>query len=348
MELKWLAWEVTQACNLTCVHCRSSSDKFSETGVWTLEKCYSFLDQIKEMADPTIVLSGGEPLVRGDIFDIASYGTKLGLRMALATNGLLVDDDVCKKMIDSGIKIVSISIDGPNDEVHDNFRGVEGSFQAVLRAVEFFKKHNIKFIVNSSFTKRNQDYIKDCYKLAKSIGAHAWYMFLIVPTGRGEDIMAELVSKEDYETILNWHYDMERSEEELLVRPTCAPHYYRIWKERSKEDGLDVKRRSLSFSTGGGKGCIAGQSICFVSSKGDIFPCSYFALPAGNVFEDTLKNIWDKSELFDDMRNFSSYGGKCGVCKHLNVCGGCRARAYSITGDYLAEEPFCDYVPENY
>ncbi len=344
-ELKWMAWELTEACNLHCVHCRSSSEIYSPVGNFTLDKAKLFLDSIKSFSDPVVVLSGGEPLMRKDVFDIASYGTEIGLRMAMATNGVLVTDEICEKIKSSGIRIVSLSLDGPNAEIHDDFRGQVGAFNGVINAASLFNKHGIKFIVNSSFTKRNQKYIEETYKKAKEIGAHAWYMFLIVPTGRGEEIMSELVSKEDYEDILNWHYDMERRENEILVRPTCAPQYYRIWHQRSKEDGKTDERRSLTFSTGGGKGCIAGQTICFINSKGDVYPCSYFYKSAGNVFDKPLKEIWETSDLFNDLRNFKEYDEKCGVCRYIKVCGGCRARAYAVSGSYMAEEPFCDYVP---
>lgn len=347
-ELKWMAWELTAACNLHCVHCRSSSEIFAPVGKFTLEKSKKMLDDIASFASPVIVLSGGEPLMRKDVFDIAAYGTKLGMRMAMATNGLLVTDEICEQIKSSGIRIVSMSLDGPNADVHDDFRGAIGAFEGVTRAAALFNKYGIKFIINSSFTKRNQAMIAETFRKAKEMGAHAWYMFLIVPTGRGEDIMSELVSKEDYEEILNWHYKMERDEEEILVRPTCAPQYYRIWHENSKNEGKDAQRRSLSFSTGGGKGCIAAQSICFVNSAGDVLPCSYFPMAAGNVFEESFKNIWDNSKLFADLRNFRGYEGKCGVCKYLKVCGGCRARSYAVTGSYLAEEPFCEYTPANF
>ena len=347
-DLKWMAWEVTAKCNLNCVHCRSSSDIHSPEGKFTLDKCKSLLDDISTFASPVIVISGGEPLLRKDVFEIAKYGTNKGFRMCMATNGVLVNDEVCENMKIAGIKIVSLSLDGSTPETHDDFRGQKGAFEGVMNATRYFKKHGIKFIINSSFTKRNQADIPNVYKLAKSLGATAWYMFMIVPTGRGEEIMKELVSKEDYEEILNWHYDMEKSEEEILVRPTCAPQYYRIWHERSKQDGSESSRRSLSFSTGGGKGCIAAQSICFINSEGDVLPCSYFPKAAGNIFERSLQDIWENSPLFKDLRNFKDYEGKCGVCKYLGVCGGCRARAYAVSDSYMAEEPFCDYIPANY
>ena len=346
-DLKWMAWETTLKCNMNCVHCRSSSEIDSPEGMFTFDKCKEFIDDIVSFAKPVVVLSGGEPLLRKDIFDIAKYGTEKGLRMAMATNGALVTDDICEKIKESGIRIVSLSLDGSTREIHDDFRGQPGAFDAVMNAASLFRKHDIKFLINSSFTKRNQHDIPNVYKLAKSLGVTAWYMFLIVPTGRGEEIMKELVSKEDYEDILNWHYDIEKAEKDILVRPTCAPQYYRIWHERSKEDGTESERRNLSFGTGGGKGCIAGQSICFVNSDGDVYPCSYFPVSAGNIFEKSLKEIWDSSYLFKDMRNFKEYEGTCGSCKYLGVCGGCRARAYAVTGNYMKQEPFCDYIPPN-
>jgi radical SAM protein with 4Fe4S-binding SPASM domain len=173
-------------------------------------------------------------------------------------------------------------------------------------------------------------------------------MFMIVPTGRGEDIMNELITKEDYEEILDWHYQMEKHEDEMLVRPTCAPHYYRVVLQQSKKEGEKFKKRTLKFSTGGSKGCLAGQLICLIDVDGNVLPCSYFPKPAGNIREQSFKDIWENSELFKDLRDFKKYKGKCGSCEYVNVCGGCRARAYSIHGDYLEEEPFCSFIPRRH
>jgi radical SAM protein with 4Fe4S-binding SPASM domain len=208
-----------------------------------------------------------------------------------------------------------------------------------------FRNNGIKFLVNSSFTKRNQGDIANTFKVAKSLGATAWYMFMIVPTGRGEDIMSELISKEDYEEILEWHYQQEKLEDDILMRPTCAPHYYRIVPQRAKDEGLKIERRSLTFSTGGGKGCIAAQTICLIDCWGNVKPCSYFHRTAGNVKQIPFREIWENSEIFRDLRNFKAYKGKCGECEFLNVCGGCRARADAVHGHYMDEEPFCNYVP---
>jgi radical SAM protein with 4Fe4S-binding SPASM domain len=158
--------------------------------------------------------------------------------------------------------------------------------------------------------------------------------------------MSELISPEDYEALLRWHYEMEKGEKDMLVRPTCAPHYYRVRLQMAKEEGERVQHRTLKFSTGGSKGCLAGQLICLITVDGDVLPCSYFPIPAGNIRRQSLKDIWENSQLFKELRDFKAYKGSCGRCEYVNVCGGCRARAYAVSGDYLAEEPFCNYQPK--
>ncbi|MFO7983817.1 MAG: radical SAM protein [Desulfuromonadales bacterium] len=346
---KWLAWESTQRCNLSCVHCRCSSDMSAAEGDFTTEEAFKLIDDICEISKPVMVLSGGEPLMREDIFDIARYGTGKGLRMCMATNGTLITDEVCAKMKEADIKMVSLSLDGSNAEVHDNFRNCPGAFEGTIRGAETLKRNGIKFLINSSFTKRNQHNIAETFRLAKSLGATAWYMFMIVPTGRGEEIMSELISKEDYEEILKWHYQQEKQEREdddILMRPTCAPHYYRIVPQMAKAEGVNFERRSLSFSTGGGKGCIAAQSICLIDCYGNLKPCSYFHSSVGNVKQVPFKDLWFNSKVFNELRDSSKFKGKCGECEFVNVCGGCRARADAVYGDYMQEEPFCTYFPK--
>ncbi|MBI5695677.1 MAG: radical SAM protein, partial [Nitrospirae bacterium] len=332
---KWIAWEVTRRCNLSCVHCRSASTTNSFDTAFNTEEAKKLIDDISSFSTPVIVLSGGEPLLRSDLFEIAGYGTGKGLRMCIATNGSLVTDEICIKMKAAGIRMVSMSLDGANPETHDDFRGQPGAFDGVVRAAGLFNKHGIEFLINSSFTKRNQKQIPEVMKVAKGLGAKAWYMFMIVPTGRGEEIMAELITKEDYEDILKWHYETEKDENEMLMRPTCAPHYYRIVPQMNKlaEEGDKLERRTLKFSTGGSKGCLAGQVICLITAEGDVFPCSYFPRSAGNVKETPFKDIWEKSQLFEELRDFKKYKGKCGQCEYINVCGGCRARADAVYGD---------------
>ncbi len=345
-ELKWMAWEITRRCNLRCVHCRSASDTSFATSPFSTAMGCGFLDQVAAFGSPVVVLTGGEPLLRPDVFELAQHGTERGLRMCIATNGTLVDADVCARLRDAGIRMVALSLDGASAAVHDRFRQQPGAFEATLRAAEWLRAAGLKFLINSSFTRHNQDEIPRVHALAKSLGATAWYMFLVVPTGRGEELLAELVSKEDYEPILNAHYDIEAAETELLVRPTCAPQYYRILFERKRAGGtIALDRRSLALSTGGQKGCIAGQSIALVDFEGNLLPCSYFPLAAGNVWQTPLGEIWAESPLLRELRDPAQLEGRCGVCEYRHVCGGCRARAYAVTGRYLAVDPYCDYVP---
>jgi len=346
-EPKWIAWEITRRCNLKCVHCRSSSElKIDDHPDFSLDEAKAIMDDIASYASPVLVLSGGEPLLRKDVFDIAKYGNSKGFRMCLATNGTLVTDDICLKIKDADIKMVSLSLDGAKPETHDDFRNQQGAFDGTMEAIRLFKKHGIPFLINSSFTTRNKDEIPDIYKLVKELGATAWYMFMIVPTGRGEDIMEELIPQKLYDDILDWHYEVEKEENELLMRPTCAPHYYRVIREKAKASGEKVERRNLNFSTGGSKGCLAGQLICLIDVDGEILPCSYFPKSAGNVKTTPFKKIWEESELFLQLRDFKGYKDNCGQCEYVGVCGGCRARSYSMTGDFLAQEPFCNYVPQ--
>lgn len=345
-EPKWIAWEITRRCNLHCIHCRSSSEELVNAHPDpSLEECFRIIDDITSYAKPVLVLTGGEPLLRNDFFDIARYAAQKGLRVCVATNGTLLNEEICKKLKDIDIKMVSLSLDGPDEKTHDDFRQQKGAFQATINAAKLLKKHDIPFLINSSFTKRNQHTIPEVYSLAKQLGATAWYMFMIVPTGRAEELINELIDKENYEKILNWHYDMEKKERDILVRPTCAPQYYRIINERSKKEGEKFERRTLKFSTGGAKGCVAGQLICFINVDGDVMPCSYFPLRAGNIKMQSFKDIWEGSELFENLRNFKAYKGRCGVCEYVNVCGGCRARAYCLKDDYMEEDPYCNYIP---
>ncbi len=345
-EPKWIAWETTRRCNLSCVHCRSSSEREVDGHPdFSLGDAQRIIDDIAAYATPVLVLSGGEPLLRPDIFDIARYGTSKGLRMCLATNGTLVTEATCAAIKDSAIRMVSLSLDGANAATHDNFRNQPGAFAGTMRAIELFRRHQIPFLINSSFTLRNKDEIPQIFSLVKKLGATAWYLFMIVPTGRGEDVIDELIPETLYNEILEWHYRVEKEETKLLMRPTCAPHYYRIVREKAREDGERYQPRTLAFSTGGAKGCLAGQLICMIDVDGEVMPCSYFPKSAGNINQIPFRDIWEKSELFLSLRDFYSYHDNCGRCEYVNVCGGCRARAYAMTGDYLGQEPFCSYHP---
>jgi radical SAM protein with 4Fe4S-binding SPASM domain len=347
---KWIAWEVTRRCNLNCIHCRSASTMESEEGDFPLETAKEFLDDVSSLSKPTVVITGGEPLLRGDVWDIVAHGTEKGLRMCMATNGTLVDDAVCREMKRTGIKMVSLSLDGSTPEIHDDFRKQPGAYEGVIKAVELLKKHGIPFLINSSFTKRNAYDIPNVYAKARELGARAWYMFIVLPVGRGEEANAELLNAEESEKWLNWHYQLEKElilkgDTSILVRPTCAPHYYRIFNQNAKRDGLNLKRRNLSFGTGGSKGCVAGQFIAYVDCHGWLKPCSYFPTSDTNILETPFHIAWFESEIMRNLRKPEKFKGRCGKCEYLKVCGGCRVRAYWEYGDYMEEDPICRYTP---
>ncbi len=337
-----IAWELTNACNLACIHCRASAIKDPAPDELSTAEAKHFVDELLEYK-PIIILTGGEPLLRPDVYDIAKYASGHGLRVVLATNGTLLTPDIAKKLKDVGIQRVSISIDGSTKETHDIFRGETGAFEAALRGIDILKNAGLSFQINTTITKRNLTEIPNIYELALELGASALHIFLLVPTGRGEEIESEEIPPEEYERVLNWFYDKSKTSR-IQLKATCAPHYFRIMRQRAKAEGIRITKEThgLEAMT---KGCLGGSGFCFVSSTGNVHPCGYLPALAGNIRQKPFKMIWEKSKVFNDLRDPGMLKGKCGECEYRAVCGGCRARAYAQTGDYLDEEPYCMYVP---
>jgi heme b synthase len=341
--LRMIAWEVTRSCNLNCLHCRAAASCGPYPGELTSEKCLKLIDEIAALASPVIILTGGEPLLRPDIFDIAAYGTQKGLRMVMATNGTLVDEPTAKKMIAGGIQRVSISIDGKDAQSHDAFRGEPGAFDGAMRGIKTLKEAGIEFQINTTITTANLHQIKAIHDLVLKSGAAAHHIFLLVPTGRGRDLAAQAITAADYEETLLW-FHQESLTCEIQLKATCAPHYFRIMHQNKIKGAGAVKKTGGRFHEST-RGCLGGISFCFISHLGRVQPCGYLDLDCGNVQEQSFAGIWEKSAVFGNLRDYSRYGGKCGRCEFIKVCGGCRARAYEATGDYLAEEPLCLYQP---
>ena len=337
-----IAWELTNACNLACIHCRASAIRDPTPDELSTAEAKHFVDELVEYK-PIIILTGGEPLLRSDVYDIAKYASGHGLRVVLATNGTLLTPDIAKKLKDVGIQRVSISIDGSTKETHDIFRGETGAFEAALRGIDILKNAGISFQINTTITKRNLTEIPNIYELALELGASALHIFLLVPTGRGEEIESEEIPPEEYERVLNWFYDKSKTSR-IQLKATCAPHYFRIMRQRAKAEGIRITKEThgLEAMT---KGCLGGSGFCFVSSTGNVYPCGYLPALAGNIRQKPFKMIWEKSKVFNDLRDTGKLKGKCGECEYRAICGGCRARAYAQTGDYLDEEPDCMYVP---
>jgi AdoMet-dependent heme synthase len=378
-------WEVTKGCNLRCIHCRATATELSSPLDLPTTNALKLIKQVSQYALPILVLSGGEPLFRTDIYDLARFATECGLRVALATNGTLVTMEVAHKIVDAGVRRVSISLDGSNAQTHDSFRGIPGAFDAALRGFRNLKELGMSVQINMSIARHNAHELPAVLEMVKSLGADALHTFLLVPVGCGVDIAeSQMVPAEDYERILNWFYDRAQ-EGGIELKATCAPHYFRVMRQRraaekraassmpgghvvamaARPDEIGPTEMTMPGSTGmalhpqgargaGGhpdgmhamtKGCLAGSGVCFISHEGEVYPCGYLPVLAGDLRHQTFPEIWEKSEVFQQLRDTGNLKGKCGCCEFRNICLGCRARAFAATGDYLAEEPFCVYQP---
>jgi radical SAM protein len=365
-----VAWESTVACNLACVHCRASAQTAAEPDELTTQEVLALIDQLAEFSQPIFVISGGEPLMRPDIFDIAAHGTQRGLRVAVSPNGTLLEPEVVGNLIQAGVKRISVSIDGSTAARHDAVRGVPGAFDGAMEGLARCREAGLGFQLNSTVMRQTRDDLAAVRDLALRIGAEAWHVFMLVPTGRGK--IDDEVSPGEYEAILNEIYGMTK-DSPIPIRVTCGPHFQRIVAQNRGRDrnqpnlvqhGNTGHKYPEGYQHPGGnggptgsgrkhpggldrttRGCLAGDGYCFISYRGDITPCGYFPVVAGNVREKSFREIYAESALFRSLRDLDGYGGKCGICEFLRVCGGCRARAYSLTGNYLAEEPYCVHQP---
>ncbi|MDH7601182.1 MAG: radical SAM protein [Armatimonadota bacterium] len=343
--LRMVFWELTNACNLSCAHCRARPAKERSSAELSTEEAKRLLDDIAAFAQPAVVLSGGEPLVRPDWAEIARYGTVKGLRVLLATNGSLVSRDIARQMVEVGIKRISVSIDAAGSELHDRFRGVQGAFDAAWQGITNAREAGLEFQINTTVTRHNLEQIPRILELAVEQGAAALHLFLLVPTGCGFEIAdEEMIKPEEYEQVLGWLYEQSKTAP-IGLRATCAPHYYRIARQRS-QGGCDAHNSNgQRTETKSSKGCLAGSAVCFVSHSGEVYPCGYLPVSAGNVRRENIANIWRDAEVFKLLRDEDNLEGKCGRCEYRRVCMGCRARAYAMTGSFLAAEPYCVYQP---
>jgi heme b synthase len=342
-ELRLVAWEVTRRCNLNCVHCRAASEKGPYPGELGTEKALAVLDEIRRVGQPIVILTGGEPLLREDVFDLASSGSELGLRMVMATNGTLLNSDNIRKIQAAGIKRLSISIDGADAEQHDRFRKVPGAFDGALAGIRLLRDAGVEFQINTTVTRHNSQNLEAIMHLAERLGAVAHHIFLLVPTGRGREIADQAIDAAEYERILHWFHAM-KDRSPLHLKATCAPHYYRVLRQKARARGekVDFETYGLDAVT---RGCLGGTSFCFISHDGILQPCGYLELNGGDLNRTSFDRAWQDSKVFNQLRDLSNYKGKCGRCEYLRYCGGCRARAYEATGDFLEEEPLCVYQP---
>jgi AdoMet-dependent heme synthase len=342
--LRLLAWETTRRCNLACLHCRAAAGSGPYPGELTTAEGKKLLDDLATMGQVVVILTGGEPLLREDIFDLAAHGTSLGHRMVMAVNGTLLTPAIARRLKEAGIQRVSISIDGATAGSHDRLRAVDGAYAGALAGIEACREAGLPFQINTTVTRANRTELPAIHALALQLNAAAHHVFVLVPTGRGELIREELLNPEEYEATLRWLLERQRAGK-LFIKPTCAPQFYRLWRQDAAARGEKISPASHGMEAMT-KGCLGGQGFAFVSYKGEVQPCGYLELMAGNVRETPFPETWKNSELFQQLRQVDDYHGKCHTCQYRKVCGGCRARAYALTGDVLGDDPICPYEPE--
>ncbi|MFH1596680.1 MAG: heme b synthase [Pseudomonadota bacterium] len=341
--LRLLAWETTRRCNLACLHCRAAAGSGPYPGELTTDEGVRLLDNLSKIGNVVVILTGGEPLLRDDIFELAAHGTSRGHRMVMAVNGTLLTPAIAARLKEVGIQRLSISIDGASAVSHDALRAVPGAYEGALAGIAACREAGLPFQINTTVTRANRAELAAIHELAISLEAAAHHVFVLVPTGRGKEIRDQLVHPEEYEETLRWLLDRQK-EGRLFIKPTCAPQYYRLWRQDALARGEKITQAThgLEAMT---KGCLGGQGFAFVSYQGEVQPCGYLELVAGNVRETPFPEIWANSRLFQQLRRVDDYRGKCHSCQYRKVCGGCRARAYALTGDVLAEDPICPYEP---
>lgn len=323
-------WEITERCNLKCPYCRRQD--YSDRGL-AKEASLRLINDITKDYNPILVFSGGEPLLYPYIFEVAHYAKSRGLKTALATNATIIDENLARKIKLTNLHRVAVSLDGATRDTHDSLRG-EGAFVKTISGINHLKSQGIELQINTTVLRRNFKEILQIYNLCLDLGINALHIFAFVPVGCGITVpKAERLRPEEYENFLNEMADLSLKSK-IEIKLTCAPHYHRK---------LIEKKRDLPSPIS--KGCLAGSGVCFISSEGEVYPCGYLAISAGNLFKNTFREIWGNSWIFQTLRNSDYLKGRCGSCEYADSCGGCRARAWAATGDYLKEEPDCIYQP---
>ncbi len=326
-----ISWNSTNQCNMFCDHCYRDAGARLEEELNT-EQAKKLLREIKQAGFRIMIFSGGEPLMRPDIYELGAYAAEIGLRPVLGTNGTLITPEAAKHLKDAGFRAAAISIDSLDKEKHDKFRRFDGALELALQGIENLKAAGIAVQINTTVMEWNLEEIDAIIDFANTIRAMGHHLLFLVPTGRAVNIEEEALRVAKYEKTLA--HIMERQKTvDIELKPTCAPQFIRI---------ADKKGIKLRFS----RGCLAGISYCIISPRGDVQPCAYLNIPLGNVKEQPFDEIWRDNDMFKALRS-EEYGGKCGICDYRQRCGGCRARAYYYSGgDYMAEDSWCLYKPQ--
>ena len=345
-------WEVTQSCDLACLHCRADARTCRDPRELTTYQGRNLIDDIAGFGSPLLVLTGGDPLKRDDIYELISYGVGKGLRTTVSPSvtPLLTDESILK-LKKAGISRMAVSLDGSTPLIHDSFRGVSGSFARTLEVLSLCALEGIPIQVNTTVTKYNIGDFDNIADLISGFNPVLWSVFFLVPTGRGRAV--EGVSAEEYEGVFGKMYELSKVMP-YDIKSTEAPHYRRyaaqagVRESRAGNRPQAAGERRPDAIGRAPRGINDGKGFVFVSHTGEVYPSGFLPLSGGNVKNESIVDVYRNSPLFREIRDYDRLKGKCGVCEFKNICGGSRARSYAVTGDYMESEPFCVYVPKGY
>lgn len=320
-----ISWNTTNSCNLTCRHCYRDAGKKAEKELTTAEG-FDLINQVSEAGFKIIIFSGGEPLMRQDIFKLVRYARTQGLKAVLGTNGTLLNKEIATRLKEARVNTVGISLDSVQPAKHDGFRGLPGAWQASVKGMQYCREAGLPFQIHTTVMDWNQEDIEKLTDFAVERGAIAHHIFFLVPVGRAADIEVQSLKAIEYERLLKAIMKKQK-EVRIEIKPTCAPQFIRV----AAQMGVQTRFK---------RGCLAGIAYCIIGPEGEVRPCAYLDITVGNVREMPFKVIWLENKVFQRLRTMD-YNGNCGTCKYKHCCGGCRARAYFYHGDYMGEEPWC-------
>lgn len=356
-------WEVTRACQLHCMHCRAEAQRHRDSRELTTREGERLIDEISEMDHPLLVFTGGDPLEREDLFHFIHYAASRGLEVGMTPSATpRVTRAALAEAKSAGLSRCAFSLDGSTAAIHDRFRGTRGSFDLTIQALQALKDIQMPIQVNTTLSRYNLDDLKNIADLVESFGTVLWSVFFLVPTGRGR--AQDMVDAETAEGVMNWLCE-QGGKRSFDIKTTAAPHYRRVVMQGTATPGGRSNRSSvqvgavaqIGFQVPGGRapgtgglrarGVNDGNGFVFISHTGDIYPSGFLPVVAGNVRTHSLTQVYRSSALFKELRDPERLKGKCGVCEFRTVCGGSRARAYAVSGDYLESDPACVYIPKS-
>ncbi|BCJ85188.1 TIGR04053 family radical SAM/SPASM domain-containing protein [Effusibacillus dendaii] len=350
-------WEVTRACELACLHCRAEAQPMPDPRQLSTQEGFHLLEQIKQFGDPVVVFTGGDPLMRHDLYELIQYGVKLGLKISMTPSATRhVTKDAMRRAKEAGLSRWAFSLDGSTAEIHDAFRGVSGSFDRTIESIKYLHELELPIQINTTVSRYNLDDLQNLADLMRELQVVLWSVFFLVPTGRGK--ASDMISPEQHEQVFHWLYELSNTAP-FDIKTTAAQHYRRVVIQSRVKEGQPVSRMNLvgvqrddeSKGDGIGRpmfGVNDGNGFVFISHLGDVYPSGFLPIKTGNVREQSIVDIYWYSPIFQSLRNPDNLKGKCGECPYRHICGGSRARAYAVTGDYLTSEPYCTFIPSNH